>query len=162
MLYNSFSKEISPDIQSEPPLTQLEVISSHPISGYLGDETNTHLTTTAFQVVVESDEVSPQPPLLQSEQPQLEGLPQSRRRFLKSQPRNIMFVCKCRIHNLWFSICCIMVVVVVLLFTRPSGSVIYEERELCRSSAVVSTDSSCFGPVTTQINTLHLLCSFHC
>lgn len=70
-----------------------------------------------------------------------------------------MFACKCRIHNLQFSICCIIVVVV---FTRPSGSVIYEKRELYRSSIAVSTDSSCFGAVTIQINTLHLLCSFHC
>ncbi|KAK1202130.1 FUT8 fucosyltransferase, partial [Pygoscelis papua] len=37
---------------------------------YLGEETNTHLATTPFQVVVESNEVSPQPPLLQTKQPQ--------------------------------------------------------------------------------------------
>jgi len=30
MLYKSFSKEIIPNIQSKPPLTKLEAISSHP------------------------------------------------------------------------------------------------------------------------------------
>ncbi|KAK4811287.1 hypothetical protein QYF61_023339 [Mycteria americana] len=34
------------------------------------EETDTHLTTTSFQVVVESDEVSPEPPFLQAKQPQ--------------------------------------------------------------------------------------------
>jgi len=57
--------------ESKPPLNQLEAICSHSIAGYLGEETNAHLTTTSFQVVVESDKVPPQPPLLQSEQPQL-------------------------------------------------------------------------------------------
>ena len=35
MLHNSFSKEFFPNIQSKPPLTQLEAISSHPIASYL-------------------------------------------------------------------------------------------------------------------------------
>ena len=30
---------------------QLEAIASRPITSYLGDETNTHLTTTSFQVL---------------------------------------------------------------------------------------------------------------
>jgi len=34
---HSFSEDIFPNIQSEPPLTQLEAISSHSIAGYLGD-----------------------------------------------------------------------------------------------------------------------------
>jgi len=71
VLDNPFSGEIFPNIQSKHPLTQLEVIASHPIASYLGEEVNTCLTTTSFQVVVESEEVSPQPPLLQTEQPQL-------------------------------------------------------------------------------------------
>jgi len=50
-----FSKEIFPNIQSKPPLTQLEAISSHPIASYLGEEMDTYLTTTSFQVVVESN-----------------------------------------------------------------------------------------------------------
>jgi len=40
---------------------QLEAISSHPVTSYLGEETNIHLTMTAFQVVVESNKVSPSP-----------------------------------------------------------------------------------------------------
>ena len=66
-----FSKEIFPNIQSKPPLAQLQAIAFCPIASYLGEETNTCLTTTSFQVVVESDKVSPQPPLLQTKPPQL-------------------------------------------------------------------------------------------
>ena len=58
---HSFSKEIVPNIQSKPPLTQLEAIAPHPIAGYLGEETNTCLTTTSFQVIVESTKLSTAP-----------------------------------------------------------------------------------------------------
>jgi len=68
---NSLSREMFPNIQSKPPLMQLEAIASRPIAGYLGEETNTCLTTTSFQVVVESNKGPPQPPLLQTEQLQL-------------------------------------------------------------------------------------------
>ena len=51
---HSFWEEIFPNIQSKPPLTQVEVIASRPIPSYLGEETNTHLTSTSCQVVVES------------------------------------------------------------------------------------------------------------
>ena len=34
---HSFSKEILPNIQSEPPLMQLEAVASRPIAGYLGE-----------------------------------------------------------------------------------------------------------------------------
>ncbi|KAK4830578.1 hypothetical protein QYF61_011756 [Mycteria americana] len=71
MLDNPFSEEKFPNIQSKPPLVQLEAISSRPITCYLGEETDPHLSTTSFQVVVESDEVSPQPPFLQAKQSQL-------------------------------------------------------------------------------------------
>jgi len=57
MLDYSFSKEIFPNIQSKPPLMQLQAISSHPIASYLGEQTNTHLNTTTFQVVVEKDKM---------------------------------------------------------------------------------------------------------
>jgi len=67
---NAFGEEIFPNIQSKPPLMQLEAISSCPIAGYLGEETNTSLATTSFQVGVEGNKVSPQPPLLQTKQPQ--------------------------------------------------------------------------------------------
>ena len=40
---------------------QFEAILSSPISTYVGEETNPHLTTTSFQVAVGSDEVSPEP-----------------------------------------------------------------------------------------------------
>ena len=49
---------------------QLEDISSHSIAGYLGEETNACLATTSFHVVIASRKVPPQPPLLQTEQPQ--------------------------------------------------------------------------------------------
>ena len=37
---------------------KFEAVSSHPVTSYLGEETNTHLTTTSFQVVLESNKVS--------------------------------------------------------------------------------------------------------
>ncbi|KAK4825176.1 LOW QUALITY PROTEIN: hypothetical protein QYF61_024656, partial [Mycteria americana] len=70
MLDNPFSEVKFPNIQSKPPLVQPEAISSCPITCYLGEETNPHLSTTSFQVLVESNEVSLQPPLLQAKQPQ--------------------------------------------------------------------------------------------
>jgi len=70
MLDNPFGGEIFPNIQSKPALVQREVGSSCPITCYLGEETNTHPTATFLQVVLESDKVSPQPPLIQTKQPQ--------------------------------------------------------------------------------------------
>ncbi|KAK4823681.1 hypothetical protein QYF61_005652 [Mycteria americana] len=70
MLDNPFSEVKFPNIQSKPPLVQLEAISSHPIACYLGEETDPHLSTTSFQVLVESNKVSPQPPFLQAKQSQ--------------------------------------------------------------------------------------------
>ncbi|KAK4807064.1 hypothetical protein QYF61_018405 [Mycteria americana] len=60
-----------PGQPSKPPLAQLEAISSCPITCYLGEDTDPHLSTTSFQVVEESDKVSPQPPFLQARQSQL-------------------------------------------------------------------------------------------
>ena len=71
---NPFSEEILPNIQLKFPLAQLEAISSCSITCYLGEETNTHLTTTTFQVAVECDKDSPQPPLLQAQQPRFPQL----------------------------------------------------------------------------------------
>ncbi|KAK4831163.1 hypothetical protein QYF61_015633 [Mycteria americana] len=71
MLDNPLGEEKFPNIQSKPPLEQLEAISSCPITCYLGEETDPHLATTSFQAVVESDKVSPQPPFLQAKQSQL-------------------------------------------------------------------------------------------
>ncbi|KAK4832282.1 hypothetical protein QYF61_021681 [Mycteria americana] len=50
MLDNPFSEEKFPNIQSKPPLVQLEAISSRPITCYLGEETDPHLSTTSFQL----------------------------------------------------------------------------------------------------------------
>ncbi|KAK4823068.1 hypothetical protein QYF61_025407 [Mycteria americana] len=66
MLDNPFSEVKFPNIQSKPPLVQLEAISSRPIACYLGEETDPTSLQPPF-----SDEVSPQPPFLQAEQPQL-------------------------------------------------------------------------------------------
>ncbi|KAK4826133.1 hypothetical protein QYF61_005285 [Mycteria americana] len=49
MLDNPLGEEKFPNIQSKPPLAQLEAISSCPITSYLGEETDTHLSTTSFQ-----------------------------------------------------------------------------------------------------------------
>ena len=38
MLDHPCSKEISPAIQSKPPLMQLEAIASHPVASYLGGD----------------------------------------------------------------------------------------------------------------------------
>ncbi|KAK4817730.1 hypothetical protein QYF61_026530 [Mycteria americana] len=69
-LITPFSELKFPNSQSKTPLVQLEAISSRPITCYLGEETDPRLSTTSFQVVVESDKVSPQPPFLQAKQPQ--------------------------------------------------------------------------------------------
>ncbi|KAK4827716.1 hypothetical protein QYF61_021016 [Mycteria americana] len=49
MLDNPFSEVKFPNVQSKPPLAQLEAISSRPITCYLGEETDPHLATTSFQ-----------------------------------------------------------------------------------------------------------------
>ncbi|KAK4809582.1 hypothetical protein QYF61_025025 [Mycteria americana] len=74
MLDNPFSEVTFPNIQSKPPLVQLEAISSCPMACYLGEETDPHLSTTSFQGVEESNKVSPQPPFLQAKQPQFPQL----------------------------------------------------------------------------------------
>jgi len=63
--------EVFPNVQHESPLVQLETILSSPIASYMEEEANLHLTTTSLQVDVECDQVTPEPPLLQSEQSQL-------------------------------------------------------------------------------------------
>ncbi|KAK4814017.1 hypothetical protein QYF61_004647 [Mycteria americana] len=66
MLDNPLGEVKFPHIQSKPPLAQLEAISSHPITCYLGEETDPTSLHPPF-----SDKVSPQPPFLQAEQPQV-------------------------------------------------------------------------------------------
>ncbi|KAK4828847.1 LOW QUALITY PROTEIN: hypothetical protein QYF61_000904 [Mycteria americana] len=74
MLDHPFNEEIFPKIQSEPPLVQLEAVSSCPITCYLGEDTDTHLATTSFQVVGDSNKVFPEPLFLQAKQPQFPQL----------------------------------------------------------------------------------------
>ena len=62
----SFGEEIFLNMQPEPPLVHLEAIPSYPITSYAEEEADPHLTTTFFQVVVEGNKVSPEPPLLQT------------------------------------------------------------------------------------------------
>ncbi|KAJ7414126.1 hypothetical protein WISP_86698 [Willisornis vidua] len=68
-----FSEGVFPHTHSEPTLVQLEPISSCPIPRNLGEEIDSHLDTS-FQVVIQSDKVSLEPPLLQTKCPQLPQL----------------------------------------------------------------------------------------
>lgn len=61
-----FSDKIFSNIQSKSCLAQFEDILSGPITCCLGEETDLQLTTTSFQVQVESDKVSREPPFLQA------------------------------------------------------------------------------------------------
>ena len=54
---------------------QLEAIPCCSITSYTGEEADPHLTTTSFQEVVESNNVSSEPTLLQTEQLQFPQLP---------------------------------------------------------------------------------------
>ena len=71
---HSLREVVFPNIQPESSLTQLEAIPSSPIASYVGEEAGPHLTSTSLQVVVESDKVFPEPPLLQTKQSQLPEL----------------------------------------------------------------------------------------
>jgi len=64
---HSFRKVVLPNIQPEPPVAQFEAIPSSPITGYMREEADPHLTTTSLQEVAESSKVSSEPPLLQTE-----------------------------------------------------------------------------------------------
>ncbi|KAJ7400308.1 hypothetical protein BTVI_106655 [Pitangus sulphuratus] len=66
-----FCEELLPDVQPKPPLAQLKTVSSCPAASCSGEERDPYLATIFCQVVVESDEVSPEPPRLQAKQPQL-------------------------------------------------------------------------------------------
>ena len=66
MLNNPFCKEVFSDIQPKPTLVQLEAISPHPVTY----EINSTLAVRTFQILEESNKVSPQPPLPHTEQPQ--------------------------------------------------------------------------------------------
>ncbi|KAJ7419670.1 hypothetical protein WISP_52501 [Willisornis vidua] len=53
MFNNSLHEEIPRDVQSEPIPMQLEAMSCCPVTGCLEEETNPHLGTKSFQVVVD-------------------------------------------------------------------------------------------------------------
>jgi len=74
MLDNPCSEEIFLRFNLNLPWCNFEAISFCPITCYLGEETDPHLATTSFQVLVESNKVSPQPTFLQAKQPQLPQL----------------------------------------------------------------------------------------
>ncbi|KAJ7422271.1 hypothetical protein BTVI_14832 [Pitangus sulphuratus] len=74
MLDNSFCEAVSYNIQSKALLAQLEVLSSCPITYYLAEKTNPQLTTASFQIAVESNKVSQEPPFIQAQQPQFTQL----------------------------------------------------------------------------------------
>ena len=57
MPHHPFGEEIFPNIQLEPPLVQLETIPSSRIASYVGEEAEPHLTTTLFQVIVDTYDV---------------------------------------------------------------------------------------------------------
>ena len=60
------SKEMFPNVQSRFPLALHCTIPMHPLSGYQGEELSTSLSTSIPQEAVESNEVTPQPALLQN------------------------------------------------------------------------------------------------
>ena len=70
-LSETFREVAFPTAQSEPPVAQLEAIPSSPVTSYMREEADPQLTATSLQVVIESNMVSPEPPLLQTEQSQL-------------------------------------------------------------------------------------------
>lgn len=51
--YHSFSINIFPSIQPEPPLMQLKVVYPRPTASCLGEQVDPHLTMAFFHVVVE-------------------------------------------------------------------------------------------------------------
>ncbi|PKU27690.1 ryanodine receptor hypothetical protein [Limosa lapponica baueri] len=71
MLDNPIGEEIFRNIYPKPLLVQLEAVSSCHIACTLGEETDAHFSSPSFQLVVESEKVSSQPPFLQAEQSQL-------------------------------------------------------------------------------------------
>lgn len=55
-------------------MAQLIVISSHHFTCYLGEEINSHLATSSFQIVLENDKAPHKSPLLHAKQLQLPRL----------------------------------------------------------------------------------------
>lgn len=53
MLDNAFGEKITLNTHSKLSLVQLDAISSCPVSGYLGKESNPYLAIASLQAVVE-------------------------------------------------------------------------------------------------------------
>ena len=70
VLNNPFCKEVFPDIQPKSPLVQLETISPCPVTCHQWEETNPTLAVNTFQILEDSNNVSPQSPFPQTKQPQ--------------------------------------------------------------------------------------------
>ena len=68
MLNNPFCIEAFPDIQPKLTLAQLEAISPHPVTSE--KRPTPTLAVSTFQILEESNKVSPQPPFPQTKQPQ--------------------------------------------------------------------------------------------
>lgn len=64
MLEHPIHREILPLLKSRPPLTLLEAIFLCSITFHLRKEANILLTATSFENVVQTFEVTPQPPLI--------------------------------------------------------------------------------------------------
>ena len=63
------------DIQSKPPMEQLEAVSPCPMACSLGEEPDTHLATASFQGAAEAVRWGlPEPPPLQTKHPQFPRL----------------------------------------------------------------------------------------
>jgi len=57
---HSLREQLFPDVQPESPLAQPEAVPSSPVTSYMGEQADSHLTTTtSFQEVVESHRVTP-------------------------------------------------------------------------------------------------------
>jgi len=59
-----FREVVFPNVQPGSSLAQLEAIPSSPITSHTREEADPQPTTTSLQVVIESNKVSPEPPLL--------------------------------------------------------------------------------------------------
>jgi len=66
---NPFCKEVFPDIQPKLTLAKLEAISPCPVTCQQWEETNPALAVSTFQIMEESNKISPQPPFPQSKYP---------------------------------------------------------------------------------------------
>ena len=91
---HSFGEEIFPNIQPELPLVQHEAIPFTLIANYMGAEADCHFTAASLQVVVESSNVTLEPPLIQTKQCQFPHL-FLMRLVLQNLTSLLAFLCTC-------------------------------------------------------------------